>query len=796
MKPRPLVWVATAFVLGAWLAARGLLPGFVVPFTLASAGLLAATLLSRRSMRGVNPWPIAPICIAICGAAALYWNARHQAPPGDPLSRLAVTLPENLPLELEGVVRSAEIVLPIDDYTQVLVDVDRIQIPARGVDTSVSGGLLVRWSNPDRALFAGDRVAIRGTVELDLSRINPSTPSYEDYLRRHGVHSAVRVRGPLGITLLETAPAWQPMAAISRFRNDLAHRLAAVMPESAMPFVLTVWLGDRQRTDSAEYEAYVHSGTAHILSVSGVHTAIIWATLRLILGVVFGGSRPRLRGIISMTSVFLFALMAGASVPSLRAAAMVAIYVLADVFDREPDAPTALSLSALGFIGYDPDNLFDASFQLSFLSIASILLFTKPIETRLIALPQWLRVNLATGIAVQFLPLPIALSIFGVFPIVAPLVNLLVVPLLGIVLWLSFLTSFFALIRFPADILFAHATAFPIHAIKILATWSASVPAFRPLLSAPSTLAIVAYCVAVACLFMALTARRRPVWIAGTLAAFVATFALWTPLRLPAEVVFLDVSHGDATFVRSPGGDTMLVDAGNRSEYGDTGQRVVAPFLRSNHVKRLDYVVITHDDLDHIGGIPYVLRHYDVGTVCVAPFVTGSELETEVKRICAERGIPIRVLARGDALSLAGAQAEVLHPPRDNPGSNNDNSIVLRVTWPGLNVLLTGDIEIDAERRLAETNCDTDILKIPHHGSQTSSSRLLLNATTPIDAIVSTGRRPGGKVLRESVLSRYKELGIRVHRTDYHGGIRIRASDNAVPFHVESARDLRGYPHR
>ncbi|MCH8203817.1 MAG: DNA internalization-related competence protein ComEC/Rec2 [Candidatus Hydrogenedentes bacterium] len=760
----------------------------LVPGVLAAAGVALFATARRRRF-----WMSLGLTLAFFGSGAMLWSARHAAPVGDALAFDAAHRPASTVYTLEGTVERPDILLPGGDYMQFTLRVDGVTVEDAQPD--LPGGVLVRWSGPGFALYSGDRIRIVGPLELDISRVNPGVGGVEDHYRRRGVHSALRLRGENGVERIEVGSSFSPSYWASRLRSGLAARLIAAVPEESVPFVLTVWLGDRRRMTDATYTKFLESGTAHILAVSGIHLGIVFMTVSQVLRVLV--PQRRLRAYITIVIVLLFALMAGARVSSLRAAIMIALYLAGDLFDREPDVPTALSLAAILFTVHDPDAILGPGFQLSFLCIASILVFSAPLGERLRWVPPMVREAVATTLSVQILPLPVAITLFHVVPFAGILLNLIVVPLLTIVLWLSFLTSATAFVFPPVATLFGHA----MHPFIMLILWLvhsvSDLGASHRYLPAPAPLALAFYACTAGLLLMSLRAKRhRLAWAAAAACALVVTIAFWKPLRPEAEVTFLDVGHGDAAFIRSPGGSTLLIDAGDRSGFVDMGRRVVGPYLWSRGVSRLDALIISHPDRDHIGGAAYILDHFSVGAVFLGPRDSGSPEERELLEKCERMHIPVKRLARGDTIELRGAKLEVLHPPEEWPSSlpPNENSLSVRVVWPGLSALFPGDAEAAAETALTQRNSTARILKVPHHGSRTSSSQAFIDAVRPGIAVISVGRRGRRSVLSPDVVRRYQESDATVFRTDVSGGIRITTRDGQIIVH--SARADRGYPMR
>ncbi len=779
---RPLLWVAIPLVAGTFAAAWGLLSGIYLPLALAVVGFALQA--------GPRRFGVVGLAFVYLGAGAIMWNARHIGPPGDPLSRFAAAQPESLRYTLEGTVQRPDILLPDRTYMQFQLRVDKMGFGSEL--QPIRGGVIVRWRDPAFSVYSGERVRLSGYLQNDLARVNWQTPSVEDHLRRNGIHTALPLKGEDNIERIAGGPRWSPTYWASRLRTHQAKALANVVPNSSLPFVLTVWLGDRRLITNDAYKAFRDSGTAHILAVSGVHMGIIFVTLTYVLRLVI--HHRRLRTFAVMAAILLFALVAGARISSLRAAVMIVLFLTADLFDREPDAPTALSIAAILFTLHNPDVVLDAGYQLSFLSIASILLFKEPIETWLLRLPDLVRHAFSTTLAVQVLVLPIAISFFYVLPAAAPLANLLVIPLLSVVLWICFLTSVSVTFSENIGLLFGHALDIPVFFIRTIAETVSSFSGTHFMIVSPTALAMACYWTTVAFAVIRLRAERhKTLWSSAAMLAFAATLLFWTPLRPQPQVNFLDVGHGDATFIRTPGGSTVLIDGGNRWGKFDAGERLVAPFLWSNQVTRLDCVIATHADGDHIGGLAYIIEHFPVGVLYLGPIPSPKPLEEKLIAQCEAAGVPIRRIARGETIPLRGAQLETLHPPAESAStySKNNSSLVLRLTWPGFSALLTGDIERSAESELMHLDCKAAILRAPHHASKTSSSRGFIEAVAPEFCTVSAGRRSYKSVVSPDVLKRYENFGIGVYRTDILGGLRATLKDERIA--IEGARQARAY---
>jgi len=818
---RPLAWAAAPFAAGVFLSGTGLdHPDALLLWGMALVAVAAA--IAGIAWRPETRRPLTVALLSLLAGAA-WCAARTAGPPGDPLCHAVLEGPRFL--TLEGTVRRAALWDDARDSAHAEVVVDTVHL--EGEPHGLRGVTALRWTQPSHPLYPGDRVRFTGRVSPTIGTVNPGVMAFEDYARRRGIHSSTRVAGPYRFERIAMGSAWYPPNAMAKLRESQARVFRHAVHESALPFALTVWLGDRSGLDDALYDRYAAAGTAHILAVSGLHIGIVAMSIMMLLQVII--KRPRLRAFLAILLVFGFALMAGGRVSALRAATMFACYLLAELFEREPDVPSALGLAAMIFLLINPTLLFEPGFQLSFLSVASILLFAGPVERLFHATPstlrrvldpslawRWadgilppthdpmpearplsLRKLLATATAVQILPTPIAAGLFHVVPIAGPAVNVLVVPLLTGALWLCVLTGLTGILLPDAAMLFGHALVPVVWSIDALSSLAAAAPLGHARVTTPSTLATAAFLLA-SLLAATATPWRQSIRWGAVLTLLAIMVAAWRPIAPQPVVAFLDVGDADATYIRTPGGDTVLVDGGLLSDFWDDGRRTIAPFLWGQGLSRVDWLVGTHAHADHLGGLYFVLENFEVGALLLGPIPARNELEDGLLEIAEARGVPVKRVSTGFALPVRGAELEVIFPPGDaSPAlSLNDQSIVLRYEWDGVRILLTGDIEAQAEANLVGSHggaLRADVLKAPHHARNTSSTEPLLEAVQPRFAVVSSAHTERHPAIAPEVARRFARHAVPIWRTDRHGAVLLTVVDGEPRW--QTTRALRGYPH-
>jgi competence protein ComEC len=550
-------------------------------------------------------------------------------------------------------------------------------------------------------------------------------------------------------------------------RRGFAERLDPPdAPTRAGALLRAMVVADESRLDEPLRRAFADSGTTHLLSVSGTH--IIWVFWGVRLCVGFALRRmpwlPALRaaspaGIAAGATAGLgYALLCGFEAPALRSAAMAAAAGLALWSGRHGTGWNGLCLAGFAVLAFDPGQLFEASFQMSFAAVAGLLLWDPPTG----ALRGLAHASLAAGAVTA----PLAASLGAPLPAGWLLANALAIPYFGAVVLPP------ALLAGPCPLLAPLARAAAELGIRGL-EW----------LATPDLLAGPHDRVAVAALFAAGAFALRCAWLARWLPAGIAAVAaagsLW--LAAPSDnasvatprVTFLDVGHGDAVLIREER-HAWLVDAGTRAPGFDAGRAVVLPALRALAVRRLDALALTHADLDHTGGAAAVLSALPVGELWLGRETLAAPALRGLRRQAAARAVPVRIAAAGDSWARGALRLRVLSPPPGvAPSSSNAGSLVLEVTAPEGCAFLGGDAPAAVERALAAAAGRCELLKLSHHGSASSSDPALLDALAPVAAVASAGRRPLSPLPHPAVRARLRARDVSLWETRRDGAVQV-----------------------
>ena len=627
---------------------------------------------------------------------------------------------------------------------RLLVEVERVD------DEPHSGMVQVTAYGPAPPLATGQRIVVEARLDRPLGFRNPGTFDYAERLRRRGVTVVGTARGERIVALDQREPPWPA---------QIKARAVAAMRESLPPvsaaLLAGLLLGERTDLPDDVDAAFRRAGVYHVLAVSGFNVALVASTTWVLLTLARAPRRVAALG--ALLLVVGFAAVVGTQPSVLRATVMAVLVLAALLLDREASVLNSLALASLAILAVRPADIHDPGFQLSFAATAGIVL--APLPRRRVA------AALSVSGAAQLAVLPIGLAHFNQVSTIGILANLAVVPLAGVATVLGLVAvAVDGVSAVAAGWLFA-ATWPILLVLRGAVAAAAAVPGAVVHLPAPGPIAIAGY---VAALALGLAAcgrratRRRLARRMGAAAVIIVALSvlatLWPAVRLPDGVLrvsLLDVGQGEAIVIEGPDGRTVLVDAGAGGPYRlDAGERVVAPFLWNRGILGLTAAVVTHPDADHAGGMAAIRELFTVrtpwdGAPGAGPLVLGGAVIT-----------PLAAAAEG----------------------RNDAARVLRVDFGLVSLLLASDIEAAGEQALVASGAPLGaaVLKVPHHGSRTSSGAALLSAVRPSIALVSVGARNVYGHPDAGVLARLIAAGADLYRTDRDGALLLETDGRTL----------------
>lgn len=581
----------------------------------------------------------------------------------------------------------------------------------------------------------------------------------------------------------DAAGPWA-FGTLVRWREHLVGRLDRLYgPRARLVAALT--LARREGLDPAVREAFARTGIAHLLAISGFHVGVVAGGVLTLLRLT-GVSRRR-SALLAALIAWLYVALIGFPDAACRAALILALVAVSRARGRPPARWGALASALMLLLVLDGRRIASPGFQLSFLGSAGLVAWARPLTEAILRgtrrrCPRPLAGALGAGVAATLWTLPAVAWHFERVSLIGIPMTLVATPLVALALpgaLLSLLADPFApgLAGFLAGGVDA--------LLAVLEEGTGRVADTRWVSAWVSRTSVVA--VAVGC-GVGLALARHPrvgaggrrglvaIHAASALVAWPMVSGLWGWGRL--ELLMIDVGQGDAIAVRSARGRWVLVDAGppNRRD-PDPGAHPAVRALRAKGVDRLAALVLTHPDLDHIGGAAAVLESFDVGAVYDPALPVGSREYLDVLEIARASGVPWLAARSGDVLELDGTTLTVLSPSEPLPArlESNEASVVLHLRHGAFDALLTGDAYRPTERRIAGTVSDVEVLKVGHHGSSTSTDSILLARGGSRTALISVGRGNRYGHPAPEVLALLRRFGIEVHRTDLAGTVTVRA---------------------
>ena len=683
----------------------------------------------------------------------------------------------------------------------------------------------VRLSIPSGLTFyLGDFIRFQSSLRKIENFNNPGALNYKRLMNLQGIYISGYIHDASDIILLRKQPSFGVHRMIESFRLYLKRIIGnhAPMPEKSIIEAMT--LGNQNEIPSVIRDNFSKTGTSHILSISGLHVGMVAASFFVLIFLILKSSEylmlkfniVKIAAGFSFVIVLLYAVIAGMGVTVMRATFMAFVFLLALIFGRQKDLYNTLAIAGLMILAVAPEALFDISFQLSFVSVLAIIYITPRlnglIQHKNLPLPSWLQspfrylyMTIMVCIAATLGTLPLTVFYFDRVSLVTIAANLIAVPLLG-TLTLA-LAMFFILSAFFSEVLAgcfvqlaAFATRISVHIINHLAdfTWSSLS------LSKPSLMEIALFYLLI---FFAvqwideIRKKKNRLHFSSSRFAFINYALIFIVVMIGANAAYLtlrerisndltvtviDVGQGNSALVQFPKGTNMMIDGGGFSKSSfDVGKGIIAPFLHKQRIRCIETVVLSHPHPDHLLGLIYILNHFNVSQIWKTALPVNPDIYPEWESAVKTNRIKTLLLGvTAGEKNVNGVRIKILWPPDHvDPGGKalshndeNDLSMVMKITYGHVSFLFPGDISSKVENILVRSGADlgSDVLVVPHHGSNHSSSSDFIRAVGCRFAVVSAGRSNVFRHPHPGVVERYRRAGAYLFRTDCDGAVTFK----------------------
>jgi competence protein ComEC len=763
----PLLWATLA-------CGAGLLAGFRLALPAAAVVALACAPVLLLVLRGRA---VLPLVLAAAGVVA--GSLRSQAAASDCRERLA----DGQRVRVVATVRA----LPVEGLTSAL---HAISLTADGL-TCGAVAVRVRAASQQQPLLLAAAHGEPPALELH--------GRWLQHARRNGWPRAPQFAGMLLVDSVRPASADAPVI-MDRVRVTQQARLRTLLP-ARWGLAEAMLLAQKAGLAPETRARWVAAGLVHLLAISGMHVGMIAGGV-IALARLAGLPRRRARRVALLVTA-AYVLFLGAPSAALRALLQFGLLIGALELQRPAEPFTALAAAALIILFIEPLALLDPGFQLSFAGMIGLIAWRRSIATVLPdRVPEVIRDGIAAGVAASALTTPLAALHFGTASWIGIPASVVAVPVLAAAVALVLAALLVSAVTGLATGLHAWPADMALRVLDAIAGAAAAVPGGHGHLGTPAVLYGLLACAAAVLVRARLRAdddrqptgstnatraaeRRRRMLRAAVVGAVAIAVLAWAPLLLRSraqhlEIHVIDVGQGDAIAVRSPAGRWLLVDTGPRSARFDAGRDRVVPYLLRRGARRIDALLLTHPDADHIGGAEAVLDVFDVGLVIDPGFAAGKDIYIDL--LGAARRTELRWIAgrAGQRFVVDGIEVTLLYPLPQLDGARdaNDNSVVFRLEFGAFAALFTGDAPQAVEDEIVARHgvaLRAVVLKVGHHGSRTSTGETLLRTARPSIALISAGRNNRYGHPNAGVLRRLEEHRVHVVRTDERGSFVVRA---------------------
>ncbi|MFH0702551.1 MAG: DNA internalization-related competence protein ComEC/Rec2 [bacterium] len=633
---------------------------------------------------------------------------------------------------------------------------------------------------PDIAI--GDIIETEANIKIPYKACNPGQFDYKKYLKNSGIFTLAYIKNqPLKLIEHPEFGKWFFLQKLNKIKNKIIsiHRKNLKSPE--LEILGGIVFGDHAiPTPKNIKDIFINSGLLHLLAASGMNVSFIF-------GFWFFFARKlllphRLSIIIGIILVGIYSLLTGLPPSVTRAAGMLEFILFGKLIDRKADNVTLLALICMIMLLFDPLVMTDIGFQLSFIVTFGLLICMPIFTDKLKPIPNMLSGSILLPVVAQMWVMPIQMFHFNTFAAYSVIANILVLPFTGIISFLGFAGSIFSLIPiigekicWLSDKLVEPLIYLLLYISKFISTLPASIHYFPT----PNILFILVFYAFILVLTLHIKlnfSKKRLNWV--FLALILSLFLTSCKIQFSKELkfIFFAVGEADSILIQTPNKKNILVDtAGIQKNYYNSAKSVIIPYLRDVGINKLDAIILTHPDSDHIGGTVDLIKNIHIDQILDNGDESDSKTYKQIKKFIKINNIPNKHLKNNEKIYLdKDIEIQVIKPQNTDFSTNNEDSIILYIKYGSFSALLMGDGEADALNLIKKTvNSPVDLLKVGHHGSFNSVNKDFIEYLKPKTAVISVGEN---KYFHPNpcVLDILKKYNIKTFRTDRDCAVEIK----------------------
>jgi len=652
----------------------------------------------------------------------------------------------------------------------------------------------------------GMGIRLNGVIDKPFSAGNPGQFNYQAYLAQQSIYWNIKVNDVSQVQTNNGKPLFHHLFLL---KEKMLNQIDVLFEQPQAGFIKAILLGEREDLDEEIREAFSILGLSHLLAISGLHLS----TLAFLLYWLLTKMRWTREKTIYFITFFLigYMLLTGASASVVRATMMTMLMLYGLVGRRAVSALQALGIAFIGMTAYDPMWMYGVGFQLSFIVTFAILWFFPMLYERLPLHDSRLKQLITLLIVTQAASFPLVFYYFHQYSLLSWVMNLLIVPLFSAVIFpLALIIYLLSFIFLPFSLLFAKIINILLEWLFLFTHWTASFSLFHFYGSVSSFLwAVMIYIIFAWLLlrnkiresFMAFTLKKNIFWLEKLVFLFFISMMIWnTFVEQEGLITVIDVGQGDSILIETPNHKHILIDSGGKFDFEkeewrkrkdpfDVGKDIVLPYLHYRGIHRLDLAIVTHEDFDHLGGYLSLVDHVKIETFVVGQSFPLTEYGKNLQRKLKEKNIKIVHVNKLQAVQPDKYTKMILFPvDLKHSEQNNDHSLVVFLHMYQTTSMFSGDLEAEGEKELLGKYLlpEVDLLKVGHHGSNSSTSVDWLKTLQPKHAIISVGANNRYHHPSQEVLKRLIDTGATIWRTDKDGAILIHMNKDG--YEIEKSK--------
>lgn len=627
-------------------------------------------------------------------------------------------------------------------------------------------------------LDIGWRLDFTGKLSLPNVNTNPNLFNYRQHLLSKGIYTSGTIKEYNIDTIDRTS---SPMHSL---KTGVINRIDALydhyLSGRNSSILKSMLLGDSSYVGEEDLRNYRDLGLAHILAISGLHIGIISGFLLFIFSRI--GIKRRLNILITLSFIWIYAFLVGFPPSILRANIMLSVLLYSQIFHEPYDILNTIFFAMAILLILNPYAIFSLGFILSFAATISIVVLTPRIKVLFYPNEGKLITTLSGILAVQIGLFPIMAYYFNSIPLLSIIGNLFIIPLLSFAIVLGF-SMFFINFIFSSlnGILACFLNLILDFQFSLVDLFSGFY--FKEIkLASPNIFTICLYYIFIFLLFKIIEIEHLNKRLVKTISIYILIFTIGSLIIIELddriELHFIDVGQGDSILIRNPDFDYLIDTGGSIFGDFDIGENITLPYLDKIGVKRLKAVFISHFHEDHYQGLYALLDNIRIDNVLATYIPKDNEILNEINK----QAIPFLLVDSGDNVNLGnGLKMDIIWSNERIYENENNMSLVCILNYRDHRVLFTGDMEKEVEREILDhIPKNIDIIKVPHHGSNTSSTMELLDKINPQIGLISLGRNNMYGHPSNEVLDRYRDVNTRIYRTDESGMVKMVLRDGSI----------------